>query len=196
MINKLLLSLISFLYKLTYEGVYLDGVNKKMIRPVPKLIIDGKQYYEFVQPADIPQNRFVHYLDFRDESQMGMDRTTLNKYFSAIKEANDSGEVSRVGSLVYMAQSSINDCTPIEVLYNMASLMYFDKDEDISCYDLDYNQDKITKFKSLPDKSFFLKTLLEQSLKITGKSLPKNIDQYLKLSMVKLRAYNQTLYGV
>ncbi|ELR69162.1 hypothetical protein C900_05358 [Fulvivirga imtechensis AK7] len=195
MINKLLLKLIAFLYNFTYEGVYLDDVNKKMIRPVPRLIIDGKQYYEFLQPADIPQNRFVHYLDFREESEMGVTRELLNKYIQELIKANDNHENSRIGSLLYMLQSTVNDCTPIEVLYNMASLMYFDKDEDISCYDLDYNQEKIRKFKKLPDQGFFLRTLCERSLKLTGKSLPKDIDLYLRLSKVKLNAYQQMLTG-
>lgn len=191
--RKLLLHIIQWLTTLTYETVTLDKVNKKMIKPVPSLIIDGQQYYEFVQVADMPQNRFVHYLDFRSESQMGVTREVINGYLDGIMAANNEGNVSFVGAQAFMLKDSINNCTNIEVLYNMASLLYFTKDEDISCYDLDYNERKIRLFKQVKNKSFFFQNLLTNSLKITGKSLPTNIDAYLRQSMVKLSTYEGIL---
>ncbi|MGD1960554.1 MAG: hypothetical protein ACFB2Y_16965 [Fulvivirga sp.] len=194
--RRLLLLLISSLTRLTYQPKRLDSVNKKLIKPVPNLIIEGLQYYEFVQQADMPINRFVHYLDFREETQMGMSREQLLEYIEAIKKANNDSDASTIGTLAYMMGDTIANCTPVEVLYNIASLRYFDSEEDISCYDLDYNEAKIRKFKSIKDKSFFLRHLLETTLSISGEALPEDISRYLNDSMVKVNAFRHILSDV
>lgn len=196
--KKLLIIFIGWLQQFTYQKVLIkdietDGINKKVIVPVPELIINGKQYYKFKQAADIPQNRFVHYLDFREESKMGMTREEIITYCNELIKANNKGDLSRVGALSITLKDSVANCTPIEVLYNLASLVYFTKDEDLSCYDLDYNEEKIRLFKQVKNKGFFLTQLLENTLKVTGQSLPEDIEDYLRKSQVKLNAYRQML---
>jgi hypothetical protein len=191
--RKLLLKLATWLYSLTYERTTLDKVNNKLIRPVEGLVIDGVQYYEFVSVSDMPEARMVHYNHLRQESQLGVDRTTLNKYFEEMKKANDKGEASRLGSLIYMLQDTINNCTNIETLYNLSALVYFDKTEDLTCFDYDYNARKIAGFKALPNQSFFLKRLLQKGLRTAGGESITDIDQYLRVSQIKLKAYQQIL---
>ena len=55
------LEVIEKLYPLTYQPTTLDKVNNKLIRPVPGLLIDGVQYWEFVNLADMPEARRMHY---------------------------------------------------------------------------------------------------------------------------------------
>lgn len=193
--KRMLLAIITFLYRFTRERITLDKVNQKVIEPVPGLILKGRQYYRFKNVADMPQNRFVHYLDFRQESDMNISRDVILKYVEELKTANNSQDASRIGSLLFMLEDSLANCTPLEMLYNLASLVYFTKQEDLSCYDYDYNQDKIALFKAHTNKDFFFRTLLEQTLKITGNMSPSDIEQYLRVSLVKLRAYEQILTG-
>lgn len=193
--KKILLYLIQWLQRFSYEKITLDKVNSKLIRPVPQLIINGKQYYEFVNAADMPQARLVHYTYLREEMSMGIDRGTLNEYFDQLLAANDEKNTNRIGSLLYMAKDTINNLTTVESLFNMATLWYFTKDEDISTFDYDYNQVKLKSFKAFPDKGFFFGRLLEVSLKHTGLSLPADIQHFLNENAVKLRAYNQIRSG-
>lgn len=192
--RKLLLKIIAWLYRFTYEAVTLDKINNKLIRPVPGLIIDGVQYWEFVQVADMPETRRTHYTYMREEMMMGIDRELQYKIINQMRAALDKSELARVSTILFMWEDTLKNITTVENLYNIASLMYFDMKEDLANYDLDYAQQKIEKFKKLP-KSFFFNRLLQEGLKISGESLQKDMDQLLKESAVKLKAYSRILGG-
>jgi hypothetical protein len=193
MMKKLILKLIEFLYPFTYTPVTLDKLNKKLIRPVPNLIIDGKQYYEFVQVADMPETRRTHYSYLREEMIMGIDRELQMKIITQLKEALNKQEFGRASSVLYMWEDTLKNITTIESLYNIASLMYFDEQEDVGTYDLDYAAMKIAKFKTVFDKGFFFARLLQESLKISGESLQQDMQQLLRENAVKLEAYRRIL---
>lgn len=180
--------------RLTHEPLLLDQVNKKMVRPVEGLIIEGLQYYEFVNTADMPEARFVHFTHLRQELAQGMDLPLVNKYLDEMKVANNVNDSSRMGALIYMMQDTMNNCTPLATLYNIAALVYFEKNEDISCFDNDYNLEKIRLFKEQPNQSFFLTRLLQKGLKNVGPESPEDIQKYLRQSAVKLKAYRQMLF--
>ncbi|MFN8691001.1 MAG: hypothetical protein ACK5XL_13445, partial [Cyclobacteriaceae bacterium] len=78
MLRKLCLYIIEKLYRYTYEPVQLDRINSKLIKPVPGLVIEGVQYYEFANVADMPEGRRAHYNYLRDELAMGADRELIN----------------------------------------------------------------------------------------------------------------------
>lgn len=191
--KKILRRFGEWLLQVTYEPIRLDSVNKKLIRPVENLVVNGRQYYEFVNPADMPDSRFVHYLNFVRELNAGLDRETQNKYIDELMKANDKGERSRIGSLLYMLRDTINNCTPLEAMYNIASLMYFDEEEDLKTWDHDYNIAKIEQFKKIKDQGFFFARLFERGLNRPGLGSPEDIAAYLKQSAVKLQAYRQLL---
>lgn len=190
--RKLLLKLIAWLYRFTYEEVTLDKVNSKLIRPVPGVIVDGVQYWEFVQVADMPEARRAHYTYLREEMIMGIDRELQYKIIKQLKEALNKDDKGRANTVLFMWEDMLKNITTVENLYNLASLMYFDPKEDVSKYDLDYAQQKIEKFKTLP-RSFFFGRLLQDGLKISGESLQQDIEQLLREGAVKLRAYNRIL---
>ena len=194
MIRKIALKLIAWLYPFTFEKVTVDKINSKLIRPVPGVIIDGVQYWEFVQVADMPEARRVHYSYFREEMVMGIDREMQYKIITQLKEAIGKGEAGRAQMLMYIWEDMLKNITTVENLYNLASLMYFDAKEDLSTYDLDYAAQKIEKFKKLP-RAFFFTRLLQEGLKISGESLQNDIAVLLKENAAKLKLFNQILSG-
>jgi hypothetical protein len=179
--------------EITHEPLKLDGINSKMVNPVEGLVMEGKQYYEFVSTADMPEARFVHFQHLRRELAMAMTPEKANEFLNGMREAMAKGDVSMNGALIWMMQDMINNCTPIEVLYQLAALVYFEKDEDLSCFDHDYNSRKIKLFKRYPNQSFFLSRLLSKGLKNVGQESPEDIQKYLRASAVKLEAYNRIL---
>lgn len=191
--RKILLKIISWLYSFTYERITLDKVNQKLIRPVPELILLGNQYYEFVNIADMPETRRMEYNSLREEAVMGISRELLINIFDGIITANDNNEKSKVGTEAFLAKDMLRNITSKEILYKMASLMYFTEDEDISLYDLDYNNEKIKLFKRVENQGFFFGRLLDNGLKNTGDPLRADIQKYLKESEVKEKAYLQLL---
>lgn len=202
--RKLLLRLIEWLYSLAYEPTNVDPLNKKLIRPVPGLIIDGIQYWEFVQIADMPEMRRTVYSDVRREMSMGIDDKMLLMYVDKLRAAVNEvdsetkaakPDTARIGALLFMLEDTIKNITPMETLYNLATLHFFDRTEDLATYDLDYAERKKAAFKSFRDKSFFFSALLRTDMRSSGKSPQQDIMQSLKIEGVKLESYKRILSG-
>jgi hypothetical protein len=193
MFKKQLLKLIAWLTRLTYEPVTLDKVNQKLIRPVPGLIIDGVQYYEFVNVADMPEARMVHYNYMREEMVMGIDRKLQGEFIDKILEANKTGDTNLIAIVCHMFKDVLTNITTVESYYNIATLLYFDMKEDISGYDSDYNERKKQLFKNYTNKSFFFDTLISQTLKISLSSLGQDMQSYLNENEARLSAWRRIL---
>lgn len=193
--KKILLWIIERLYRFTYEPTTLDKLNQRMIRPVPGLVIDGVQYWEFVNIADMPESRRANYMNARKRMMMGIDDAMLLEFIANIRQANDKGETSRVGSLVFMLEDIIKTITPVENVYYLASIVYFDPKEDLKTYDLDFANKKIEKFKGLYDHSFFFLRLLSNDSKSIGEQQLQDILSSLAEGEVKLKAYGRILSG-
>lgn len=193
--RKILLWFIERLYRFTYEPVTLDKLNQKMIRPVPGLVIDGVQYWEFVNIADMPESRRANYLNARKRMQMSIDDDLLLEYIDKLRQANDNDEKSRIGSLLFMLEDTIRNITPMENIYYLASIAYFDEREDLKTYDLDYANRKIEKFKSIKEQGFFFLRLLSDDSKNTGNQQLQDILYSLAEGEAKLRAYGRILSG-
>jgi hypothetical protein len=191
--QKIIMWLIERLYRQAYEPINLDKINQKLIRPVPGLVIDGVQYFEFVNIGDVPRMRLVHYTYMREEMVMGIDRDLLLKLIGKVKAAHQANDGNLLSTMIWMFEDIVTNVTTIEAMYNVASVVYFDPKEDIACYDYDYNLDKIKKFKTVKDKSFFFSYLLQNSLKITADKLPKDMMQFLNENAVKLAAWKSII---
>lgn len=193
--NKILSWLVLLLRSIMREPMLLDQVNKKLVRPVEGLVIEGVQYYQFVEPADMPEARQVHYLNFKQEMGMGLDRELLLSFVERLKEANNAHDATRLGSYLIALEDCLQNLTPLESLYNMASLVWFDAQEDISNYDVDYNRDKISRFKKIKDRAFFFSCLLQSGVGLnTAEPQSLNdISNYLTRTQLRLKAYKQML---
>lgn len=193
--RRILLWLIEKLYAWTYEATTVDKLNKKLIRPVAGLVIEGVQFWEYIQIADMPEQRRAAYNDVRRELSMGIDDKLLLEYIEKLKDGNNKADASRVGSLLFMLEDTIKNITPIESLYNLATLHFFDETEDLASYDLDYAERKKAAFKSFHDKSFFFSALLRTDMRSSGKSQQPDIMQSLKAEGVKLESFRRILSG-
>lgn len=190
MLQQIAARLIAFLTPYAYERVTLDKVNQKLIEPV----VDLPGYWRFVNPADMPEARFVHYLYLVKRLAMNVDEDLLSKYIEGFKQAFEKGDKAQFYALEYMLKDTLQHVTPVETYYWMAALLYFDRTEDISCFDHDYNQRKVEYFKSLPNQTFFLSGLIS-SLKSSGEVLRQDIEASLRESQVKAQHYERILSG-
>lgn len=186
--------IILLLTRAAYEKHTLDRYNKKMIEPIPGLIINGRQMYKFVNPEDMPESRFVNFLAIRQELAMGISRDLLVEYILKLRQSLNDADVMKAGQLLYMLEDTATNCVPTEAVYQLAALRYFDRQEDLVSFDGDYNQRKIEGFKAFKDQSFFLRTLSRDLMQL-GVELPADIEAFLKTHQSKLKMYEQILSG-
>lgn len=191
MIRSLAAWMISKLTPLAYERITLDQVNQKLIEPVVGL--DG--YYKFVNVADMPKGRFVHYLNLTERLKLNIDEADLIRYLDQMSLAVQRKEEGKYLALDYMLRDLVQTCTPVETYYWMAALYYFDRKEDLKSFDYDYNIRKVEYFKSLPDTSFFLARLIV-SLQKSGELLVEDIKSSLQEVQAKTDQYNRILSGL
>jgi hypothetical protein len=190
MLKTIAARLAKFFTKLAYQPFTLDQVNRKLIEPVPDL----PGYWRFVNPGDMPEARFVHYLHYVKQLAMNVDEELLLKYLAGFKDAFEKGDKAKFYAYEFMLRDTLQNVTPVETYYWMSALLYFDDREDVSCFDHDYNQRKVEYFKSLPNQTFFLSTLIRH-LKGSGEALLADIQESLKASQIKAESYERILSG-
>lgn len=188
MMKSIAARLAKFFTKLSYQPFTLDQVNRKLIEPVPDL----PGYWRFVNPGDMPEARFVHYLHYVKQLAMNIDEDLLLKYLEGFKEAFEKGDKAKFYAYEFMLRDTLQHVTPVETYYWMSALLYFDEQEDVSCFDHDYNSRKVAYFKSLPNQTFFLSALIRH-LKGSGEVLLEDIQESLRASQVKADAYERIL---
>lgn len=191
MIRTTVAWIIEKLQPLAYKSIMLDSVNRKLIEPV--LGLSG--YYKFVNVADMPRGRFVHYLNLTERLKMNIDESDLIQYLDQMKKAIEAKDQGKYLALDYMLRDLIQNCSPIETYYWMAALYYFDAHEDLSTFDHDYNLRKVEYFKSLPNTAFFLARLIE-SLQKSGELLAADIEVSLREAQAKESQYSRMLSAI
>lgn len=186
--RRIITYLIVTLTKMIYEKFTVDKINKKLVEPIPGL----PGYYRFLSTADMPQGRFVHYLHLVKRLSMNVDEDLLKRYLTVFQEAFKKHDEERFNGAMFLLKDTLHNVTPVETYYWLAALMYFTKDEDLSTFDYDINKKKVEYFKSLPNQSFFLASLLK-SLKSSGDQSLEEIETYLMDSQVKAESYERIL---
>ncbi len=185
----LLLRIIPFLYELALPKTMVDKVNSKLLEPVPGLVIDGRQYFRYANPDDIPAFRYVHFLNYREEVSMGASRQLICSFVEDLRKANNRNNPSQVGALLAMLEKTVKDLTPMEAYYWMAALECFDPSvENTTEFDYDLNKRKVEAFKKLKTPGFFLQTLSRHMTEV-GRDLPADKDLYLKEVQVQAKAF-------
>ena len=126
---------------------------------------DGVEYYMFVNEQNMPCERAFSAIDVYEELNQRITREYLESYFAAVLAATNAGDLVKVGNLTMYAQQRLAHITNVEILYKLASVLYFTKEENCYTYDREYNEAKIARWKA--DKNidaFFLQTPIKNFL--------------------------------
>lgn len=126
---------------------------------------EGMEYYSFVNEQNMPSERAFSAMDVYEELNQRITKEYLDVFFSGILAACDKGSLVKVAELALFAQQRATHITNIDILYKLASVLYFTKEENCYKYDREYNEKKIAGWKKSRDiDSFFLKTPIKDFL--------------------------------
>jgi len=156
---------------------------RKAIRPVFK--IKGVQYYEFINPLDMPAERYLNLSQFIADNSIGIKREVHLKLLKRQQAYFDKGEITKAMIVNQDLQRHADNRLEINTLFQMASAVFFTliDNEDLYSYDYDFNKKKIEDFKGQGVLDFFLKAPIGRYLGLSSISR-EDLKIYLKQTMV------------
>lgn len=120
--------------------------------------IDGTDFFAFLNFHEIPVERAYALAAFFEQFQMRMTEKDLKLYVQEIKSEIDkvNFKKTRVIEILKMIEDRMNQVLDIETVYNLASIVFVTKHENILKYDPAYADVKKRKFLKADIPDFFL----------------------------------------
>ncbi|MEX6689213.1 hypothetical protein QTN47_17015 [Danxiaibacter flavus] len=171
------------------------GLLKKLFKPKQnfpnsKHIIEyaftcgGIDYYQFQDIFNLPYHRGLQALVYYREVSLNISAEDLIKHTEAVRESLSvnakAGTIDIHKAFLLNEQLAVRAKLPpdTDLLYKLASVVYFDKNEKPETYEFNYGAKKIEHWKKHSDvKDFFLQTPIQELLPFL-KEYGENINSY------------------
>lgn len=140
---------------------------RKDARIVEAFVLDGVQYYQFDDVFGIPVERAFAALDIYGELQSKCTRDYLLAHSAALKETvsqKNRIDLLKIATLVQQLDERLEMIFDADLVYKLASVVYFDATEDPYKYDYKYGLEKMQKFRKEDVEAFFLNSPIKQYL--------------------------------
>lgn len=149
----------------------------------PAFKADGKQYYRFRKETSIPWGRYMYLQTFLKEQELRMDLKTLHEYVHRIKLAltatNNKIDLNTVFRTLMQMESRIELAFEVDTTYRLASVMYFDDQEDLYTYDKSHNDKKVKTWKECRVVDFFYTRPMSEFLGLSNSS-PEDLQRFIE----------------
>lgn len=123
-------------------------------------ITDGVQYYSFKKDTEMPYGRYKYMLTFIKQVDLRMTDNILTKFLDKIED-NISGRGGRDIDLTKVFQSIQDMRSRLaltfewETTLDYASVVYFDRSENLMTYDVKHNKVKKDRWREANTLDFF-----------------------------------------
>lgn len=162
----------------------------------PAFTIAGTDYYQFDDIFNLPYERGLMALAIYEETRMNCNREYLEKHVEVMDELLHSRNIDifKINQLNEQLKERLNIAFNTSLLYKLASVVFFDKNENPSLYEPEYCDKKIEFWKEHRGMTdFFLqKPLLElipflQSVDFDLETYSQMIDNLDQIHSERLR---------
>lgn len=139
--------------------------------------VAGRRYFKFQDPLNIPYERALSCLVYYREVDMNIDREFLQEHLDAINTILTSAQIDifKIKALNDQLLTRLQLPKDPELMYKLASVVFFDQEESPEVYDWEYGKKKIAFWKKHASiKDFFLQTPIVELipyLKYAGENL-------------------------
>lgn len=183
---------------LKFKSLLVEGKYKI----IPAFVLGGKQYYQYQDVMNMPAGRGLSALVIYQEFEMKCDKEYLELHIKAVDHLLEGkGGVLTINHLMAIKEIHHNLRERINLValpdhcYKLASVLFFDANENVMYYDPQYNEKKITEWKQNPETlSFFLTQPLKDYLPFSDTSRD-NVETYLKVAeKISLTALEKIQY--
>lgn len=126
---------------------------------------NGIKYFKFVNDQNIPYERAMGAIDIYTELEEMADAKYTETAFKTIVEYLKKGDNINAGLVCHFALERRKNICNADLMYKLASVLYFDAQENPYRYDREYADKKIKVWRKDKDiEAFFLKTPLAHLL--------------------------------
>lgn len=153
----------------------------------------GIDYFAFTNDFKIPIERAHAAQEVYDSMEWRVDRTYLEGLIASIRIKCNKGDLVGVVSDVSMLEERMKNIHNITMLYKLASIYYFDANENCYEYDHEYNERKIKNWiENKTFDSFFLSAHMKDLLP-SFKAYEDSFLNYFKGENIELKSHLNTL---
>ena len=155
----------------------------------------GKDYYEFQDSFNIPYQRSLIAVNYQEEYNMRMTRELLKEFISAIEETLNTNpiQITKIMEIIQIMKDRLEWVFDTELIFKLASVLYFTKEENPAFYDVIYNNKKIKEWKESNYLEFFF-LLQSQSFLSSLQLLPNHILTYSREALRRTIQHYQKIY--
>jgi hypothetical protein len=120
--------------------------------------IKGVEYFEFDDAFNVPASRMFAAMSYYQELQMRCTREYLLAHCAAFKNVINSKQIdlTKLMRLNMQMEERLELILDHEILYKLASVIYFDKTENPYTFDFKYSLEKMKIWKEEKAYDFFL----------------------------------------
>src|SRR5690554_2222028 len=148
---------------------------------------DGTEYFEFVSGYSCYYERYNAILDRLAEIDCKVDKAYLDDFQVIMKEYLTKGDLYNASILLKNLEDRRNYIFNQELLYDLATVWYFDKSENCYAYNPEYAEIKKKRWKAEKGRlSFFLQSPI-------GKYMPLQADWKMSLETLEKAVNLETL---
>ncbi len=166
-----------FLRKLFKKGSkYPSGVQ----HPVElAFTCNGVDYYQYSDFNNIPALRGLKTMVFYEEMRCKCTLEYLKLHVEAIDNILNQSKINifEIKKLNEQMKERTEMALDTELIYKLASVVFFDKNENTEDYDFSYNLKKIANWKNGNAAAFFLLKPVQELLPVL-KSIEENLEMY------------------
>lgn len=146
----------------------------------PAFFANGRWYYKFITGYNAYYERYMASMDRIAEMDQRVDKKYLDLFLKTMTEYLNKGDLVNLSILKQHLEDRRKYLLNVELLYNLASVWYFDKSENPYTYNYDYADKKIALWRQDKEAlAFFLKSPLVKFMP-PHNILEDNIQPYLK----------------
>lgn len=144
----------------------------------------GTKYYRYEDIRNLPFERGLAALSIYNEVEMRCDRKLLKKYTDVVAGLlrEKTIDIYKLNALNEMLQQRLSLTCDVDLMYKLASVVFFDKKENPLVYEQSYAEKKIERWKKdMSVNAFFLQMPLKELIPFST-SAEIDLDTYSKLN--------------
>lgn len=143
----------------------------------------GTKYYRYADIANLPYERGLMAINVYNELEMRCDKKFLVKYVDAVEKQlhKQTIDIFTINKLNEILKQRLQMPTHVDLLYKLASVVFFDKTENPAVYEPAYAEKKIAKWRKDKKVTDFFSQMPLRELLPSSENVDIDLDTFTEI---------------